>query len=47
MPAKKTEKKAKNMLIISASFRPNSNFHALRQEVAKGVKAVFGLGKMI
>ena len=31
--------KTKNVLIISASFRPNSNSHALCQEVAKGVKA--------
>lgn len=39
MPTKKTVKKTKNVLIISASFRPNSNSHALCQEVAKGVKA--------
>jgi NAD(P)H-dependent FMN reductase len=39
MPAKKTARKIKNVLIISASFRPNSNSHALCQEVAKGVKA--------
>ena len=39
MPTKKTAKKAKNVLIISASFRPNSNSHALCQEVARGVKA--------
>ena len=30
--------KQKNVLIISASFRPDSNSHALCQEVAKGVK---------
>ena len=28
-------KNTKNVLIISASFRPNSNSHALCQEVAK------------
>ena len=39
MPTKKTVKKTKNVLIISASFRPNSNSHVLCQEVAKGVKA--------
>ncbi len=39
MPTKKKTKKIKNVLIISASFRPNSNSHALCQEVAKGVKA--------
>ena len=39
MPTKKTAKKIKNVLIISASFRPNSNSHALCQEVAKGVQA--------
>ena len=39
MPTKKTTKKIKNVLIISASFRPNSNSHALCQEVAKGVTA--------
>ena len=39
MSTKKTAKKIKNVLIISASFRPNSNSHALCQEVAKGVKA--------
>ena len=39
MLVKKTVKKIKNVLIISASFRPNSNSHALCQEVAKGVKA--------
>ena len=39
MPMKKKVKKIKNVLIISASFRPNSNSHALCQEVAKGVKA--------
>lgn len=34
MSTKKTIKKTKNVLIISASFRPNSNSHALCQEVA-------------
>ena len=47
MNTKKTAKKAKNVLIISASFRPNSNSHALCQEVAKGVKAAFDLGRRI
>ncbi len=28
MPTNKTAKKTKNVLIISASFRPNSNSHA-------------------
>ena len=31
MSTKKTIKKTKNVLIISASFRPNSNSHALCQ----------------
>ena len=35
MSTKKAAKKTKNVLIISASFRPNSNSHALCQEVAK------------
>ena len=39
MAMKKKTVKAKNVLIISASFRPNSNSHALCQEVARGVKA--------
>jgi len=47
MPAKKTARKIKNVLIISASFRPNSNSHALCQEVAKFMKAAFDLGKRI
>ena len=47
MPVKKTVKKIKNVLIISASFRPNSNSHVLCQEVAKGVKAAFDLGRRI
>ena len=47
MSTKKTAKKTKNVLIISASFRPNSNSHALCQEVAKGVKAAFDLGRKI
>ena len=47
MPTKKTVKKTKSVLIISASFRPNSNSHALCQEVAKGVKAAFDLGRRI
>ena len=47
MPAKKTAKKIKNVLIISASFRPNSNSHALCQEVVKGMRAAFDLGRRI
>ena len=47
MPTKKTGKKITNVLIISASFRPDSNSHALCQEVAKDVKAAFDLGKRI
>ena len=52
MSMKKTAKMRKNVLIISAFFRPNSNAHALCQEVTKGVKvagneAVFDLGRRI
>ena len=47
MPTKKTAKKTKNVLIISASFRPNSNSHALCQEVAKGVKAAGNKAEVI
>ena len=47
MSTKKTAKKIKNALIISASFRPNSNSHALCQEVAKDMKAAFDLGRRI
>ena len=47
MPTKKTAKKIKNVLIISASFRPNSNSHALCQEVAKGVKAAGNKAEVI
>ena len=47
MPTKKTGKKIKNVLIISASFRPNSNSHALCQEVAKGVKAAGNKAEVI
>ena len=47
IPTKKTTKKIKNVLIISASFRPNSNSHALCQEVAKDMKAAFDLGRRI
>ena len=47
MSTKKTAKKIKNVLIISASFRPNSNSHALCQEVAKDMKAAFDLGRRI
>ena len=47
MPTKKTVKKTKNVLIISASFRPNSNSHALCQEVAKDMKDAFDLGRRI
>ena len=44
---KETVKKTKNVLIISASFRPNSNSHALCQEVAKGVKAAGNKAEVI
>ena len=47
MPMKKTAKQIKNYLIISASFRPNSNSHALCQEVAKDMKDAFDLGRRI
>ena len=47
MPTKKTAKKIKNVLIISASFRPNSNSHALCLEVAKGVKAAGNKAEVI
>ena len=40
-------KETKNVLIISASFRPNSNSHALCQEVAKGVKAAGNKAEVI
>ena len=42
-----TAKKTKNVLIISASFRPNSNSHALCQEVARGVKAAGNKAEVI
>ena len=44
--ATKKVKKQKNVLIISASFRPDSNSHALCQEVARldeKIKLVQGL----
>ena len=47
MPTKKSAQKRKNVLIVSASFRPNSNSHALCQEVAKDMKAAFDLGRRI
>ena len=47
MSMKKAVKKTKNVLVISASFRPNSNSHALCQEVAKNMKAAFDLGRRI
>ena len=47
MPTKKAAKRIKNVLIISASFRPNSNSHALCQEVAKGVKAAGNKAEII
>ena len=47
MPAKKTVKKTKNVLIISASFCPHSNSHALCKEIAKGMKAAFDRGRRI
>ena len=47
MSTKKAAKRIKNVLIISASFRPNSNSHALCQEVAKGVKAAGNKAEVI
>ena len=47
MSTKKAVKKVKNVLIISTSFRPNSNSHALCQEVAKGVKAAGNKAEVI
>ena len=52
MSMKKTAKMRKNVLIISVSSHPNSNAHALCQEVTKGVKvagneAAFDLGRRI
>ena len=43
----KTDEKQKNVLIVSASFRPDSNSHALCQEVAKGVKAAGNKAEII
>jgi len=39
--------KSKNVLIISASFRPDSNSHALCEEVAKGVTAAGNKAEVI
>ena len=47
MPMKKTAKQIKNVLIISASFRPDSNSHALCEEVAKGVTAAGNKAEVI
>ena len=47
MPAKKTVKKTENVLIISASFRSNSNSRAICKEVVKFMKAAFDLGRRI
>lgn len=47
MPAKKTAKKIKNVLIISASFRSNANSLAICKEVVKGMRAAFDLGRRI
>ena len=47
MPTKKTARKIKNVQIISASFRQNSNSHALCQEVAKGVRAAGNKAEVI
>lgn len=47
MPAKKIAKKTKDVLIISASFRPTSNSYVLCKEVAKFMKAAFDLGRRI
>lgn len=47
MPTKKAVKKTKNVLIISASFRPTSYSYVLCKEVAKGMRAAFDLGRRI
>lgn len=47
MPTKKTVKKTRNVLIISASFCPSSNSHVLCQEVAKGMRVAFDLNRRI
>ena len=47
MPAKKIAKKITNVLIISASFCPNANSHALCKDVANGMKVAFDLGRRI
>ncbi len=47
MPTKKAVKKTKNVLTISASFRPTSNSYVLCKEVAKFMKAAFDLGRRI
>lgn len=47
MSARKTVRQIKNVLIISASFRPRSNSHALCKEVAKGVKAAGNRAEII
>ena len=47
MLAKKTVKKTKNVLIISASFRSNSNSRAICKEVVKGMRAAFDLSRRI
>ena len=47
MTMKKKARKLKNVLIISASFRPNASSHALCQEVAKGVRAAGNKAEVI
>ena len=47
MPVKKSVKKTKNVLIISASFRSNSNSRAICKEVVKGMRATCDLGRRI
>lgn len=47
MPAKKIVKKITNVLIISASFCPDSNSRAICKEVVKSMRAAFDLGRRI
>ena len=37
----------KKVLVISSSLRPNSNSHALREQVAKGVEAAGGEAQLV
>ena len=42
-----SEVNGKNVLIISSSLRPDSNSHALCEEVAKGVEAAGGTARVV